>query len=158
MAVVEREEESVTIVVAVRFCSDELDELRDSIQRKFANLRWKARSEAASLLAGYAEGEQVQFGSIRLDCTGLTPFGRAVTNACRCIPYGTTCSYGELAARAGSPGAARAVGSVMRRNAWPIVVPCHRVLASGGKIGGYSAPGGLDLKRRLLELEGADLD
>jgi methylated-DNA-[protein]-cysteine S-methyltransferase len=155
MAVVEREEKSEPIVVAIRFGSDELDELRDKMQRQFANLQWKPRSHAASLLTGYAEGERVDFGPIRLDCTGLTPFGWAVTNACRCIAYGTTCSYGDLAASAGSPGAARAVGSVMRRNAWPIVVPCHRVLASGGKIGGYSAPGGLDLKRRLLELEGA---
>ncbi len=81
----------------------------------------------------------------------LTPFTRAVLNACRAIDAGRTASYGELAAVAGSPGAARAVGQAMHRNPTPILVPCHRVLAAGGGIGGFTP--GLNLKRRLFAHE-----
>jgi methylated-DNA-[protein]-cysteine S-methyltransferase len=63
-------------------------------------------------------------------------------------------TYGDLAAAIGSPGAARAVGSVMARNCFPLIVPCHRVLGAGGSLGGYSAPDGLRMKRRLLAMEG----
>ena len=69
------------------------------------------------------------------------------------IPYGETASYGELARRIGAPGAARAIGGACNRNPLPLVIPCHRVVASDGTIGGYG--GGLDTKRRLLALEGA---
>jgi methylated-DNA-[protein]-cysteine S-methyltransferase len=89
-----------------------------------------------------------------LDLTELTDFQRRVSLACRQIAWGNTCTYGELATRIGSPRAARAVGSVMARNRLPIVIPCHRVLGTAGRLGGYSAPGGLDTKRRLLQLEG----
>ena len=82
----------------------------------------------------------------------LTPFTRAVLDACRAIRPGRTASYGDLAAAAGSPGAARAVGQAMHRNPTPILVPCHRVLAAGGTIGGFTP--GLDLKRRLFAHEG----
>jgi methylated-DNA-[protein]-cysteine S-methyltransferase len=100
----------------------------------------------------YFEGERTVF-SIRLVLDGATPFQRAVIRACRRIPYGARCGYGELAARAGYEGAARAVGTVMARNRHPLVVPCHRVVSSGG-IGGFSGPGGVTLKRAMLELEG----
>jgi methylated-DNA-[protein]-cysteine S-methyltransferase len=73
----------------------------------------------------------------------------------RKIPPGETLSYGQIAARLGSPGAARAVGQAMRRNPFAIVVPCHRVLASGGKLGGFSANGGVWTKRRMLAIEEA---
>ena len=68
-----------------------------------------------------------------------------------------TLSYGDIAARVGTPGAARAVGQALGRNPFPIVVPCHRVLAAGGKIGGFSAQGGIATKRRMLAIEGAQL-
>ena len=103
----------------------------------------------AARLRRYATGEPVVFADA-LDFRGASPFLRAVWQATREIPYGQTCSYGELAARAGRPGAARAVGQAMARNPWPIIVPCHRVVASNG-IGGYG--GRLDLKERLLRLE-----
>ena len=74
------------------------------------------------------------------------------------MPRGSTVTYGELAARVGAPKAAQAVGAAMARNPWPIVVPCHRVLAAGGRLGGFSAPGGARTKRRLLRMEGVDLD
>jgi len=104
-------------------------------------------------LKRYADGDEVDFGDVAIDQRHLTPFGRRIVQACRRIPAGQTRSYGELAAACGSPGAARAVGQVMAKNRYPLVVPCHRVLAAGGLIGGFSAPQGLAMKRRLLELE-----
>lgn len=104
----------------------------------------------AGRLRRYARGEPVAFADA-LDFEGVSPFLRAVWEATREIPRGQTCSYGELAARAGRPDAARAVGQAMARNPWPIIVPCHRVVASDGGLGGYG--GGLDMKERLLRLE-----
>lgn len=101
----------------------------------------------------FAVGEPVDFSDVVVDESHLTPFGKRIVHACRRIPAGQTRGYGELAAESGSPGAARAVGQVMARNRFPLVVPCHRVLAAGGRIGGFSAPQGLNMKRRLLELE-----
>jgi methylated-DNA-[protein]-cysteine S-methyltransferase len=93
------------------------------------------------------------FLDIELDLSSHTPFQRRVLRKCRQIPIGETISYAELAERAGHPGAARAAGQVMATNQFPLVVPCHRVVASGGSLGGYSAPDGLQMKRRLLALE-----
>jgi methylated-DNA-[protein]-cysteine S-methyltransferase len=112
---------------------------------------------AASLIARlklFAAGEKVDFADVPLSLEHLTTFGTRVIAACRSIPWGQTKSYGELAAECGSPGAARAVGSVMAKNRYPLIVPCHRVLAADGDLGGYSAPDGLAMKRRLLAMEG----
>jgi methylated-DNA-[protein]-cysteine S-methyltransferase len=103
----------------------------------------------------YADGQQVDFSNVPLDLDHLTSFGKHVVDACRRIGWGCVRTYGDLAAECGSSGAARAVGSVMAKNRFPLVVPCHRVLAAGGALGGYSAPDGLAMKRRLLVLEGA---
>lgn len=105
------------------------------------------------LLSDYAAGRPVDLAGIPLDLDPTTDFQAKVVAHCRRIPFGQTLSYGQLAQRAGSPRAARAVGNIMKSNQIPLLVPCHRVLASGGKIGGYSAPGGLSLKERLLALE-----
>jgi methylated-DNA-[protein]-cysteine S-methyltransferase len=88
-----------------------------------------------------------------LDWSKVPPFHRRVYEAAQRIPPGETRSYGELAAAVGSPGAARAVGQAMRRNPFPVLVPCHRVLAAGGKVGGFTAHGGTATKRRMLALE-----
>jgi methylated-DNA-[protein]-cysteine S-methyltransferase len=85
----------------------------------------------------------------------VPPFHRRVYDAVRAIPPGASLSYGDVAAKAEAPGAARAVGQAMRRNPFSILVPCHRVFAAGGKIGGYSAHGGLATKLRLLSMEAA---
>jgi methylated-DNA-[protein]-cysteine S-methyltransferase len=106
-------------------------------------------------LQQYAAGELVDFADTPLSLDHLTTFGERVIAACRRIPWGGTSTYGELAAKCGSPAAARAVGSVMAKNRFPLIVPCHRVLAAGGELGGYSAPDGLTMKRRLLAMEDA---
>ena len=109
-------------------------------------------------LGRYFKGKPVTLDDIPVSLDHLSTFQKRVATACRAIPYGATLSYGELAAAAGSPGAARAVGQVMASNRAPLLVPCHRVLAAGGKLGGFSAPQGLTLKRRLLALEGHAVD
>lgn len=100
-----------------------------------------------------AGGRDDDFLDVKLKLDGMTPFQVSITQACRRIPTGETRSYGELAELAGHPGAARAVGRVMATNPFPLIVPCHRVLAAGGRIGGFSAPNGIMMKRRLLEPE-----
>jgi methylated-DNA-[protein]-cysteine S-methyltransferase len=104
-------------------------------------------------LQAFAEGEADDFRDVLIDTSDLTPFQRSAVEHCRRIPYGQTRTYGQLAALAGSPGAARAVGNVMAANRTPLVVPCHRVVASAGQIGNYSAAGGRRMKLRLLETE-----
>lgn len=100
-------------------------------------------------------GDAQDFQDIAIDLDGLGPFAREVYAIARKIPSGRTATYGELAGRAGSPGAARAVGQAMGKNPIPLIIPCHRVLAAGRKLGGFSAHGGLSTKARMLELEGA---
>lgn len=104
-------------------------------------------------LERYAAGERITFNDIKLHPPQLTPFQRQIVDVTRKLKYGETISYGELAARADRPRAARAVGTVMASNRFPILIPCHRVIAAGGALGGYSAPQGLSLKTQLLELE-----
>lgn len=113
--------------------------------------------EVLETLQRFAAGEEVDLSRIPVSQQHLTPFQRRVVKACRRIKRGQALSYGEVAAAAGSPGAARAVGQVMRTNRTPLLVPCHRVVAAGGKIGGFSAPQGLVMKRRLLQLESDQL-
>ena len=109
---------------------------------------------AGELLERFGRDAATAFAELALADERLTPFGRNVTQACRDIPAGITVTYAELAVQAGYEGKhARAVGGVMRRNPWPIIVPCHRVLGAAGQLTGYSAPGGTDLKARLLAHE-----
>lgn len=105
------------------------------------------RSALTQLLAGGPAGEIPP-----LDLRAGTEFQRSVWEALRAIPPGRTRSYGELAAQVGRPGGARAVGQACGANPIPLLIPCHRVLAAQGRLGGFS--GGLAWKRRLLEREG----
>lgn len=100
----------------------------------------------------YFAGRPVSF-SVRLDLAGFSAFQQRVLRACSRIEYGETLSYGQLARRAGCPQGARAVGGVMARNPVPLVIPCHRVVGSGGALGGFSAEHGVSLKKYLLALE-----
>ena len=113
--------------------------------------------DAAAAITALVGGEARDLGSIPLDMEGVETFPHGVYEAARTIPPGQTLTYGEIAKRIGEPGAARAVGEALGRNPFAIVVPCHRVLAAGGKLGGFSANGGVVTKLRLLEIEGASL-
>lgn len=100
----------------------------------------------------FLSGKPVDFQDVPLRLAEMSPFRLRVTQECRRLGRGETISYGELAARAGSPRAARAVGSIMARNPFPLIVPCHRVVG-GNSLGGFSSPTGLQMKRYLLRLE-----
>jgi methylated-DNA-[protein]-cysteine S-methyltransferase len=100
-------------------------------------------------------GERRDLSDVAIDMARVPPFHVRVYEVARTIPPGETLSYGEIAKHLGDPGAAREVGEALGKNPFPIVVPCHRVLAAGGKLGGFSARGGVRTKLRLLEIEGA---
>jgi len=106
----------------------------------------------------HLEGKPEDFTDVRLDAAGVSPFASRVYAAVRAIPAGKTCTYGELTAAIGaSPKAARAVGAALGANRWPLIVPCHRIVGAGGRLTGFSAPGGVRAKARLLAIEGAQL-
>ncbi len=114
----------------------------------------RAVDSIVALLAG-APLEPFDLGDIVLDMRDLPPFHQRVYAMARSMAPGTTMTYGEMAARLGDPGAARAVGQALGHNPFAPVVPCHRILAASGKSGGFSAHGGVNTKLRLLEIEGA---
>lgn len=103
-------------------------------------------------LEEYFAGRRRSF-AVPLDLSGQAPFTGRVLEALRAVPFGATLTYGELALRAGNPRAARAAGSAMAVNPLPIVIPCHRVIAAGGRLGGYSGGGGVRTKEWLLAFE-----
>ncbi len=119
---------------------------------KEANLSKKAFAELVERLKSYLAGKRVDFHD-ELDLSTATPFQRRVWQLVRLIPYGETRSYGWLAEQLGKTGAGRAVGQALAKNPLPIVIPCHRVVAKDGRLGGYS--GGIEMKRYLLEREAA---
>lgn len=105
-------------------------------------------------LENYAQGKKVLFDTVEVARSRpLTDFQQRVVEIVRAIPRGETLTYGEVAARAGAPGAARAVGTVMSTNPVPVIIPCHRVVGSAGGLGGFSAAGGVRTKRWMLDLE-----
>ena len=113
------------------------------------------QNELVSRLQTFAEGGGDDFLDIEIADQSLTKFQRQVVRCCRKIPYGQTVTYSQLASQTGSPRAARAVGSVMAANRFPLVVPCHRVVGANGRLGGFSAPDGVRMKQHLLNLERA---
>ncbi|ASY65538.1 Methylated-DNA--protein-cysteine methyltransferase (plasmid) [Sinorhizobium sojae CCBAU 05684] len=115
--------------------------------------------EAIAAVRRYFGGIETDFSSVDLDLEGQDAFFRGIYAAARKIPWGHTTTYGALAKDLGAgPEAARDVGQAMARNPVALIIPCHRVLAAGGKIGGFSAPGGASAKLRMLELEGVHLN
>jgi methylated-DNA-[protein]-cysteine S-methyltransferase len=101
------------------------------------------------------QGAAIDLAAVALDMAAVPSFDRRVYEVARTIPPGATLSYGDIAARLSAPGEARAVGQALGQNPFPLVVPCHRVLAAGGKAGGFSANGGVTTKLRLLTIERA---
>ena len=101
----------------------------------------------------YFGGECADFVSVPVDLGDFSAFAANVLSACSRISYGQTASYAQLAQLAHAPKAVRAAGSVMAKNPIPLIIPCHRVLRTDGKMGGFSAPGGISLKKRMLTLE-----
>ena len=134
----------------------------ESLRRKVARRGDGAReSEPSGAIAAVVEaitrllaGERVDLSGVAVDSAGIDDFDRRVYAVTRTIGPGRVLTYGEVAARVGVDATARAVGQSLGRNAMPIVVPCHRVVATGG-LGGFSAPGGTDTKRRMLAIEDA---
>jgi len=111
--------------------------------------------QAIAGIVALLQGEARDLLEVPLDLDELPAFHVRVYEIARAIPPGATLSYGEVARRLGEPDAARAVGHALGRNPIPILVPCHRVLAAHGRAGGFSAPGGVFTKHKLLEIEGA---
>ena len=112
-----------------------------------------ATTNVREMITRYCAGEDVDLSTLPIDFDDVTPFfGRAYA-ACRSIPPGETRSYAWLANEAGNARAARGAGQAMARNRWPLLVPCHRIVASDGRLHGFGGGTGLPLKARLLELE-----
>ena len=134
------------------------DRAKASLARRFPGIgEAEPPPFAASAMAGIVSllgGGRTDLGDIKVDPEG-SAFERNVWGAARRIPCGEVRSYGDIARDIGAPGAAQAVGLALGRNPVPIVVPCHRVLAADGRSGGFSAPGGVATKFRILEIEGA---
>jgi methylated-DNA-[protein]-cysteine S-methyltransferase len=135
--------------------------MRRSLARRFPGV---VEAEPPSLVRAAAErivrhfsGERQDFSDLPLDLSAGSSFEQAVWRAALAIPCGETRTYGDLARTVGQPGAAQAVGTALGRNPVPILVPCHRILAGAGRSGGFSAPGGVATKFRILEIEGARL-
>jgi methylated-DNA-[protein]-cysteine S-methyltransferase len=136
---------------------------RDALQRRLRSscpvaLATTPSGEISAIVEAIARllgGEHVAFDSARLDLADTDAFDARVYAVTRTIAAGQVLTYGEVAARVGGDASARAVGQSLGRNPWPIVVPCHRVVAAGNGLGGFSAPGGTATKRRLLAIERA---
>ena len=125
--------------------------LRDYPEAKFDEAFYKNLQQQ---IIAYYEGECVKFSrDIPLSFDGFSLFGISVLKTCRKIEFGRTVTYGELAEKAGRRNASRAVGSVMAKNPIPLIIPCHRIIRSDGKMGGFSAPGGIAVKKKMLDLE-----
>jgi len=112
---------------------------------------------AQEQITAYFEGACINFVNVPIVLDGFSSFLSSALNVCRNIGFGRTVSYSALAKKIGRPAAARAVGSALARNPLPLIIPCHRIVRSDGNIGGFSAPGGRDLKAKLLKHEQAAL-
>jgi methylated-DNA-[protein]-cysteine S-methyltransferase len=104
-------------------------------------------------IQGYYEGKKIDFSRTKVSLEGFTEFQRQVLMTLKTVRYGNKVSYGQLAQMSNNPSTARAIGSVMAKNPMPLIIPCHRVIKADGAIGQFSAPGGVQTKKRMLELE-----
>ena len=149
-------------VVAVRFPERSDEATRNRILRRFPDAQEATPSAAAACaidgIVALLSGEPRDLQDIAVDMQDVPDFNRRVYDVARGIRPGTTLTYGEVAERLGDRKLARDVAQALSENICPIVVPCHRVMAAGGKTGGFSAPGGVKTKLKLLSIEGAQLE
>jgi methylated-DNA-[protein]-cysteine S-methyltransferase len=149
-------------IVAVRFPERSDDATRNRILKRFPDAREAKPSVAAQRaidgIVALLSGERRDLRDVSVDMQDVPDFNRQVYDVARGIRPGTTLTYGEVAERLGDRNLARDVAQALSQNACPIVVPCHRVMAAGGKTGGFSAPGGVKTKLKLLSIEGAQLE
>jgi methylated-DNA-[protein]-cysteine S-methyltransferase len=145
-------------IVGIQLPEARVADTRRSLSDRFDGARVRTPTpevqHAIDRIAASLRGEPAELGDVPLAFGSMPPFQRKVLELVRTIPPGETMSYGEVAAEVGSPGAARAVGQALGRNPFAIVVPCHRVLAAGGRTGGFTANGGITTKLRMLAIEG----
>jgi len=131
---------------------------RDMLRRLPDSVAGTPPPEVAETVAAarrYFDGERIDFSGVQLDLDGQDELFRRIYAATRRVGWGETTTYGTLAKELGAgPEVARDVGQAMARNPVPLIIPCHRVLAAGGKVGGFSAPGGSVAKAHMLQLEG----
>ena len=146
-------------VVAVQLPASGDAEAAARLRRRFPDAAEAAPAPhvqaAVEAITALLSGERLALTQVTLDLDAVPAFERRVYEAARAIPPGEVRTYGQIAAEIGDPGAAQAVGKALGRNPFPIVVPCHRVVAADGKAGGFSAPGGRSTKLRLLAIERA---
>lgn len=146
----------------VRLPQSERDHVLASLRRQLPEAQEAAPPAAiAAVVEGIRDllaGGRPDFADAPLDTSRTPEFHARVYAVARAIPPGETLTYGEVAERLGDKRRAREVGQALGKNPWPIVVPCHRVTAAGGKLGGFSAPGGAATKLKLLAIEGAKAD
>ena len=128
----------------------------DSLQEQREFKPSEISVQAALMLQSYFNGERTDFNDIPVDLRGLPLFRQNVLNIIRNITFGEIRSYGQVAELCGSPRASRAVGGALAANPVPVIIPCHRVVASNGRLTGFSAPGGVHAKKVLLRLEGIE--
>jgi methylated-DNA-[protein]-cysteine S-methyltransferase len=148
-------------IVGVQLPQRHDDAMRARLLRHHPGAREAAPPEEVARAIGgiiaVVAGEPRDLADVMLDLSGVPEFNRRVYAVARTIKPGATLTYGAIAAQLGEPDA-RGVGEAMGQNPCPIIVPCHRVVAAGGKTGGFSAPGGAATKRRLLAIEGASAE
>ena len=135
------------------------EQLLKQITKEFGNsiVKTPATGEMIHKIKGFCAGEKVIFSKCAVGWSILTPFQKRVFKETLKIPYGTTETYSGLARKSGCPNGSRAVGNALANNPFPLVVPCHRIIRRDGRLGGFSAWGGIALKERLLKLEGVNV-
>ena len=147
-------------IAAVALAEPDAERTRARLVRRFPNAVETAPTAqvqaAIDRIRGLLDGRPDDLTDLPLDWSAVAAFDRPVLEICRAIPPGQTLTYGDIARRLGDLSLSRGVGQALGRNPFPIVVPCHRVVAAGGKSGGFSARGGGATKLKLLRIEGAD--
>jgi methylated-DNA-[protein]-cysteine S-methyltransferase len=148
-------------ITGVQLPEPDAERVRQRLRRRFSNANESvppvAIQDVIEHIRALMRGGQPDLSAVTLDMRRVPEFARRVYEAARTIPAGETLTYGEIAKRLGEePRMAKDVGQALARNPYPIIVPCHRVVAAGGKLGGFSAAGGVATKQRLLDIERAN--